>query len=71
MIWWPLGRATHSGTATRQTGTLNHQAKQAAPGFHGIISILFPAFMLLLALRLRQQVWKTVLSVVLPYLLWP
>ena len=57
----PLGTIPH----------LNHQAKRAAPGFHGVIGIFLPAFMLLLALRLRQRVWKTALFVVLPWPLWP
>ena len=50
---------------------LNHQARQAAPGFHGVIGIFLTAFMLLLALGLRQRVWKTALFVVLPWPLWP
>eukprot|EP00964_Phaeocystis_antarctica_P019976 scaffold11027_cov63-Phaeocystis_antarctica.AAC.7 len=35
---------------------LNHQAKQAAPGFHGVIGIFLSVLMLLLALGLRQRV---------------
>ena len=54
--WWPLGRATYSGTAsfalyTRHSGSLHlNQAKKAAPSFHGVIGILLSIVMLFVAL---------------------